>query len=365
MKKISVIILLGWMLFSCTAKPGFEIVGNIAGADGESITLLKNAGKSFVTIDSTVIENGQFRFKGHIDFPDMYYLSLSQRNDKKQFFLENSLLSISGSADSLDFLQIEGSNSQKEYEQYEGLMKPFDDQMQKVFSEYHDARLADDQDKMNDLSEQYDIIQDGIKSISFQFVLDHAESFISPHIINRLAYDLSLEELAELLDALDEKLLINPTVGNLENRLAALRNTEIGQSAPDFELPDTENNLIKLSDKIGSKLLLIDFWACWCSPCRQENPNVVAVYQKYHDKGFDVFGVSLDDDKDSWLEAISSDQLTWTHVSQLQGWVSEAAKKYAVSAIPANFLLDDKGIIIAKNLRGEDLGNKIKEILGE
>jgi peroxiredoxin len=138
----------------------------------------------------------------------------------------------------------------------------------------------------------------------------------------------------------------------------------VGQKAPDFTLDDVDGNPVALSSKIGSKLLLVDFWAAWCNPCRQENPNVVKIYKDFSKKGFDVFGVSLDRDKEEWVKAIADDRLTWTHVSDLQYWNCAAAKLYAVNAIPANFLLDENGIIIARNLRGEDLYNKISEVLG-
>jgi peroxiredoxin len=148
-------------------------------------------------------------------------------------------------------------------------------------------------------------------------------------------------------------------------RAHLMKTVAIGQKAPDFTLNDVNDNPVSLSSKIGTKLLLVDFWAAWCNPCRQENPNVVKIYKEFHKKGFDVFGVSLDRRKEDWVEAIAADKLTWTHVSDLQYWDNAAARLYAVNAIPANFLLDENGVIIARNLRGDDLLNKVKEILGK
>jgi peroxiredoxin len=138
----------------------------------------------------------------------------------------------------------------------------------------------------------------------------------------------------------------------------------VSQKAPDFTLNDVNGKPVSLYSKLGPKLLLIDFWAAWCQPCRQENPNVVKVYNEFHKKGFDVFGVSLDHSKDAWVKAIADDKLTWTHVSDLQWWNNAASKLYAVNSIPANFLLDETGKIIGKNLRGEALYNKVNEVLG-
>lgn len=136
----------------------------------------------------------------------------------------------------------------------------------------------------------------------------------------------------------------------------------LGQTAPEIKLPDPNGKEIALSSLRG-KYVLVDFWASWCAPCRAENPNVVKAYQQYKDKNFTIFSVSLDQKKEVWVKAIKDDGLTWNHVSDLKFWDSEPAKAYGVEAIPANFLLDPAGKIIAMNLRGEDLENKLKEVL--
>lgn len=143
-----------------------------------------------------------------------------------------------------------------------------------------------------------------------------------------------------------------------------LKTTAIGQPAPEIALPNPDGQVVKLSSMKG-KYVLVDFWAKWCGPCRQENPNVVRVYNKYKDKGFTVFGVSLDRSKEDWVRAIQEDNLTWTHVSDLKFWQSEAAKTYSISAIPFSLLLDPNGVIIAKNLRGAALENKLAEIFNK
>jgi peroxiredoxin len=138
----------------------------------------------------------------------------------------------------------------------------------------------------------------------------------------------------------------------------------IGQVAPEISLPNPEGEIIPLSSLRG-KYVLVDFWAKWCGPCRKENPNVVAAYNKFKDKGFTVYGVSLDRNKADWLQAIQQDGLTWTHVSDLKFWNSEAAKTYNITAIPFSLLLDPEGKIIGKNLRGAGLHEKLEEVLGE
>jgi peroxiredoxin len=172
-------------------------------------------------------------------------------------------------------------------------------------------------------------------------------------------------EIESYINAMDTAVASTDLIKNLKERVIKMKTVEIGKKAPDFTLSDPEGNPISLYSKLGPKLLLVDFWAGWCRPCRMENPNVVKVYKEFNKKGFDVFGVSLDRTKEDWLKAIADDKLTWTHVSDLQYWNNAAAKLYAVNSIPANFLLDDNGIIIGKNLREEALYNKVRETLAQ
>jgi thiol-disulfide isomerase/thioredoxin len=154
----------------------------------------------------------------------------------------------------------------------------------------------------------------------------------------------------------------NPFVQQRHQQVEVERKTAIGASAPDISLTDSDGKIRKLSSLKG-KVVLIDFWASWCGPCRKENPNVVSIYGKYHDKGFEIYSVSLDKERNSWLAAIAKDNLTWpNHVSDLKYWKSEGAAAYGVTAIPFTVLVDKKGKIVAKKLRGEELENKVKEL---
>ena len=165
----------------------------------------------------------------------------------------------------------------------------------------------------------------------------------------------------ELVAELNESYPNTVSIMQMKQQLDEMRALSVGQVAPDFELPDPDGKMVKLSDLRG-KYVLIDFWAAWCKPCRQENPNVVRLYNQYKDKGFEVFGVSLDRTKEDWVKAIADDQLTWTHVSDLKYFNSAAAELYKIEAIPATYMIDPDGKIIARDLRGPSLENKLAEL---
>ena len=154
-----------------------------------------------------------------------------------------------------------------------------------------------------------------------------------------------------------------PGIDNLQTNLTRMKSRMVGGEAPDFTQNDPDGNPIQLSDLRG-KVVLLDFWASWCGPCRRENPNVVKLYEAYKDKGFEILGISLDKDKGRWLQAIEKDGLKWLHVSDLKGWKNEVGQLYGVSSIPHTVLLDAEGRIIAQKLRGPALEQKVAEILG-
>lgn len=182
--------------------------------------------------------------------------------------------------------------------------------------------------------------------------------------INYIDKDKNFEFVARISEKLTAVYPMEPNIINLAAEVELLRKMSIGQPAPEIALPGPDGEIVKLSSLKG-KYVMVEFWAEWCKPCRIENPNVVRAYNQYRDKGFEIFGVSLDKTKEKWLKAINDDGLIWIHVSDLKGWKSEGARIYNVSSIPASFLLDQKGVIIAKNLRGDALHQKLAKIFGE
>ncbi len=365
MKKISYIIITTILISACSSEPHYVVKGNIEGSDSVTFYLQKREAGKTITIDSAISNKGMFTIKGgKIDYPQMVQLIAGKTRKRTSFYLENSEITITGTLDSLFKATITGSKTQDQYKSFLDSNKPINDEYSKLYVEYQTASRAGDTERVAKLEKQADSIQAEMTNLEKNFVKNNPSSYVTPSLVVSLSYEMDAPEIESMINGLDTSIVKLPMIKDLKDRVAVMKSVAIGQKAPDFTLNDPNGNPVSLSSKIGSKLLLIDFWAAWCNPCRQENPNVVKVYNQFHKKGFDIIGVSLDRSKDDWVKAIENDKLTWTQVSDLQFWNNSAAKLYAVNAIPANFLLDETGTIIGKNLRGEALYNKVNEVLG-
>ena len=208
-------------------------------------------------------------------------------------------------------------------------------------------------------------LQNGIPTIMEALIREHKEVLMSAFLVTY--FESAFEQYAGLYktvrDALIGRYPDNEFVRHLDQKVGNA--VVAGMEAPDIALADRDGNIRRLSDLRG-KVVLIDFWASWCRPCRMENPNVVRMYEQYHDKGFEIFSVSLDNNREAWLRAITDDHLSWpNHVSDLRGWSSAGGKLYGISSIPATVLVDRNGIILARNLRGVQLENKLQELFAE
>jgi len=177
-------------------------------------------------------------------------------------------------------------------------------------------------------------------------------------------YRLSPEEITKNISLLDKSQQNSTYVKELQELVKVLNGLQVGKKAPDFVSQDPEGKSIRFSENLKG-YTLVDFWASWCGPCRRENPNIVAAYKEYHDKGFNIIGISLDKKKENWVKGIQDDHLDWLHVSDLLFWNSAIAKLYGVRAIPANYLVDSKGIIVARNLHGDELQTTLKSLLNK
>ncbi len=348
-KTLILILLIPFLGFSQTKKKtdqtskGFVITGTVTGfADGTSVSFLNE--QTNQPEKQATVENGKFVIKGQMAQPGFKGLIFGDQPPLVPVFLDNSNVTISGDKNAIDQLEIKGSPSHILYKEYSNALKPYD----KILAE--GGSIDDNASKE-------------VEKISTDFVKKHHESYVAPLAIVRMFQMTQNGTKAEELYKLLPSEVQGSGLGQFANQqIQESKINPIGSVIKDFSQNDTTGKPVNITSFRG-KYVLLDFWASWCRPCRMENPNVVAAYTKYHDKNFTVLGISLDQAKPAWLNAIQMDGLKWSHVSDLKGWNNEVAALFQVRSIPKNFLIDPDGKIIAKNLSGDVLLSKLEELL--
>ena len=322
---------------------GFIINGTITGyPEGTKIALLN--GQSGMSESETTIQKNKFSFKGKITVPDFKIILFDNQPPYITLFLDNSAVRITGTKEKIDKAVVTGSRSHADYEAFNNLIEPY-------------------KNAFNDSAPFDSVAASKAVKIAVEFAEQHPNSFITPLAIiryNQISDDPVKTET--LFNTLSPEIKSTSMGAYLAQYLADAKKNAVGTLLPDFTQPDTSGKPISLSSLRG-KYVLIDFWASWCGPCRQENPNVVEAFNKFKNKNFTILGVSLDKAKPAWEEAIRLDNLTWMHVSDLQGWSNAVAQQYQIYQIPQNILIDPEGKIVAKNLRGNQLDRKLMRVL--
>ena len=348
-KNLFFILIIALGLVSCS-KPSFKV--NLQCQNGEDAMayLSKVTIDDIIPIDSTSISNGQAKLKAPLsDVQDLYLLVIEGLRDYILFLPENKDVTIVADIDNPAATNVTASEAQ-------ALLNTFNSQMSQKSEELYPAYL--EAQNNNDESAAQSIV-DELNNFKFNFIKNNSNNFASLYILNDMKQDCPLDTLKALVSNFgDTKSIYLDAINEYIDKQEKL---EIGQPFIDFTLKTILGEDVKLSDIVSAnKLTLVDFWASWCNPCRKENPNVLAAYNKYHKAGFDVLGVSVDQDDAEWMKAVRDDGLVWTQVRDAD---NSASDLYSIYYIPSNFLIDQNGTIIAKGLRGEDLEAKLDELL--
>ena len=363
MKKIVYLFAAGTMaLAACTSEPSYKISGTIEGAaDGELVYLQEVKGREMVKLDSAVVTAGAFTFNGRQDVAANRYITYTPAEGKGKmtdFFLENGNIAVTFGEETT----VAGTPNNEIYQAYKKEAGALNKEMRALYGKFKEEGLTEEQKA--EIEKQYEELDNKLNDLTFNTIDANITNAVGIHLWPANSYSMELEKLKALAAKVPAEFQSNERIANLLKRIEVLEKTAVGQKFTDFSMPDPEGNIIKLSDEISkNKYTLVDFWASWCGPCRAEMPNVIAAYKEFNKKGFGIVGVSLDSDAAKWKDAIKTMNMTWTHMSDVKGWQCEGAALYGVNSIPATVLVAQDGTIVARNLRGEAIAEKLKELL--
>ena len=365
MKKSILWVAAGMMtLAACQKQAGYTIQGTVEGvADGDTVYLQNFENNNLVKIDSAIVKNGTFEFKGQADSIVKSSCVTYMKNDKRMLtllFVENGNIKVAlNEKDS----QVSGTPCNDAYQNFMTSYKAIGEELKAIYTKaQQDSTLtAEQRDSLMTLLDEKQ--EQGMDKV-YQTISDCIETPVGVHLLVSFASSFDIEKVEPLLNKIPAAYANDEGVVALKEHAATVAKTAVGKKFIDFEMNTPEGKSVKLSDFISkNKYTLIDFWASWCGPCRQEMPNVVAAYNEFKAKGFGIVGVSLDNNLESWKKAIKDLNITWAQMSDLKGWQCEGAALYGVRAIPATVLVDQEGTIVARNLRGDELKAKLAELM--
>jgi len=384
MKKILILSITAFLLVGCKKeiKTDYTINGNAEGVYNGIRVYLKTFDFNEIKekiIDTAIVMNEKFSFVGKVENPELRSLSIDNIGGKLSFIIENNTIDIRIDKENIAASTVSGSIIYDEYREYYAEVMAAKNKNYSDIRDYKKASRTKNLTLKDSLSSILAKNAQELAQYPINFALNNADNYLSLILVEQEVDNETntIKTCKEAFDNLDIALKNSTKGRELGIKINALflaslktKKLEIGEIAPNFEAPTPDGNSVSLNDLKG-KVTIIDFWAAWCGPCRRENPNVVRIYNEYHDKGLEIIGVSLDgqsrqnDPKKAWLDAIEKDQLTWTHVSYLKYFNDPIAQLYNINSIPATYILDKDGKIAYKNLRGKALELKVKELLAQ
>lgn len=369
MRTIAPFLAILFIIISCSETTEYTLNGTIDLEDGQNVLLLGVDEQSQLTpIDTVQIEAGTFSLSGSSQYPEMHYLNFEGVRSLLPVVIEAGTITVEAKKDSIQKASIKGTKSNQDVARFLEEVRTFNQALQEISFELRNAMLSKDSLNVSDLQEQYDDIVVKIADFEINFIKENPDSYVSSLILEQrvTSGQIDTTEAQDLLDQLDSRIQMTKSAQNIlellrQKELQDEANKEtpgVGDVAPDFEAPSPNGELVSLNQAKG-KFTVIDFWASWCKPCRNQSPALVELYNTYKSQDVNIVSVSLDRTSKRWLEAIEDDGLNWTHVSNLKHWQDPIAEEYNVRSIPELFLIDDSGTVLA---RSHDLAS-IKSIL--
>lgn len=364
MKKNIYLLSTAAILMACNSgNQGYTITGTVEGAaDGDTVFLKTVEGRQLIKLDSAIIKKGNFTFKGTQDTAVNRYLTYNadgKENLMMDFFLENGKININLTRNNDSAT---GTPCNDAYQEIRTQLNELNVQKSTIYESMTDTTLTDEQRQAK--GKDIDKLEDKMLEILKTGINKNITNAVGIYLLKQNFYYMDVEELAPLMAQIPAAYANDEGIIKIKENVEKMKATAVGQKFTDFEMKTPEGKSVKLSDYVGKgKIVLVDFWASWCGPCRREMPNLVEAYAKYKNKKFEIVGVSLDQNSKSWEDAINKLNITWPQMSDLKYWNCEGAKLYAVSSIPHTVLINEEGIIIARGLHGEELQEKLAEII--
>ena len=384
MKRILMLLTVLTVIISCNraGKNEYIVSGTVKGiADGKTVVLEKQDEMGqFIPMDTVKVKDGKFMMKGSAKEPEIMLIQVEAIQGKVPFVLENGNIDIIVDKDSLQKSKFSGTFNNDVFSKFNDDLTKFQKELQKKLMTFQNANMAKmkaaqeikDTIVINKLMKEYQGMQKEGMEFYIKFAEVNPKALLSALIVDNMLNDPTLDvaRAKKIYASFSPELKnykpgksIQTKLDKIGKPLTVAAAANVGSVAPDFTAKNPEGKSISLKQSLG-KVTIVDFWASWCKPCRVENPNVVALYAKYHSKGLNILSVSLDKEASAWKDAIAKDNLTWNHVSNLKEFEDPIALQYGINAIPTIFVLDAKGLIIAKDIRGEELNAKIASLLG-
>lgn len=345
------------MSLASSAQVSYTIKGAADDMNGKTAYLYDAENGGTAALDSAVISNNAFTFTG--TQPKAGFATVSVGRIRTTLILENGTINVSLNNPG----KATGTPTNDVMEACNEKLNTFNDQYKELRKQASELEKGDNV-RMKELQEKWDLISKKQTEVAKECINQNLDNIVGAQLLRQMESRLSSDEVTKILAAASPVMKEHVYTQAVIKHQEAIKRSEVGQKFTDVKMKDVNGNEVALSDYVGKgKYVLIDFWASWCGPCRGEMPNVKAAYEKFASKGFEIVGISLDSKKEAWMKGIEDLGITWPQMSDLKGWKCEGAAVYGVRGIPATLLVDPNGIIIASNLRGDDLEKKLSEVL--